>query len=97
MTTEGAVVVVAALLAPLATYLVARRQRSGRVITTEAAQLWTESTQMRKELRDHVARLEERVSEQEIRIKELERERALCLERLGTLEAELAAIRRRTP
>lgn len=92
---ESAAVILAALMAPLVTYLVARRQRSGKVITTEATQLWAESTQMRKELRDTVMRLEERVAQQDKRIRELERERAICYERIEVLEAELANLRRR--
>lgn len=88
MSGETAAVVLAALVAPLLTYLVAKRQRSGRIATTEAAQLWNESTAMRVELRETVARLE-------LRIRELERERAICYERIEVLEAELASLRRR--
>lgn len=85
---ETAALVLAALVAPLVTYLVAKRQRSGKIVTTEAAQLWNESTAMRRELRETVGRLEERV-------RELERERAICYERIEVLEAELANLRRR--
>lgn len=92
---ESAAVILAALLAPLMTYLVARRQRSGRVGTTEAAQLWTESTMMRKELRETVMRLEERVAQQDARIRELERERAICYERIEVLEAQIKHLQRR--
>lgn len=42
---------------PLVTWVVARRGRSGRIDTSEAADLWAESQAMRQELRDEVSRL----------------------------------------
>lgn len=44
-------------------YLVARRSRSGRVETSEAASLWAESQAIRGELRTRVVALEDRVEE----------------------------------
>jgi hypothetical protein len=41
-----------AVAAAFITYLVARRQSSGRIATSDAATLWAESQSMRKELRD---------------------------------------------
>lgn len=41
-----------AVISGFVAYIVARRQRSGRIDTTEAETLWAESQAMRKELRD---------------------------------------------
>jgi hypothetical protein len=49
--------VFAAAIAAVGGYLSARRQRSGRISTTEAATLWAESDRMRHELRDEVIAL----------------------------------------
>jgi hypothetical protein len=44
--------VVGAAISAVGAYALARRQRSGKVDTTEAATLWAEGQAMRKELRD---------------------------------------------
>lgn len=60
--------IVAALVAPLLTYLAAARRLSGRIATTDATVLWEESRAMRqdyiaqiKELREQLAACEKRV------------------------------------
>lgn len=58
------------------TYLVARRQRSGAVATSEAATLWAEGTQMRRELRDEVVALREEVKRLRDEVDTLRRELA---------------------
>lgn len=45
----------------MATYLVARRQTSGRVETTDAVALWKSAEEIRGELRDDVVHLREDV------------------------------------
>jgi predicted nuclease with TOPRIM domain len=56
---------------PVGTYLTVRRQRSGRIQTTEAADLWSESTKLRQELRAELEGLRERVRELEVENTEL--------------------------
>lgn len=46
--------IVAAVAANALTFLVARRKSSGRVVTTEAEELWQESSSIRKELREEI-------------------------------------------
>lgn len=64
----------------LCTWLVARRERSGRIATTEAETLWAEATKMREELREQVqmnadahARCEADLTVQRLAVAELER------------------------
>lgn len=53
------------------TYLVARRQHSGSIRTTEAATLWAESAAMRKELHDEVVGLRKRIDDLENEVERL--------------------------
>ena len=46
-------------------YLSTKRTTSGRIDTTEAAKLWDESNLMRKELRDEVVAMREKVGNQD--------------------------------
>lgn len=61
MTSQNVIAVVLGLLTMLGgggvTWLVSRRKSSGRINTTEAETLWSESQKMRQELRDEVASL----------------------------------------
>ena len=47
----------AAIATALVSYLIARRNNSGTIDTSDAATLWAESQAMRKELRDEVVSL----------------------------------------
>jgi ATP/maltotriose-dependent transcriptional regulator MalT len=53
-------------------YLVARRQRSGRINTSEATQLWQESTALRAELRSEVTALRAQLATMEAKYRECE-------------------------
>lgn len=55
-------VVLAAVVTGLVTWAVARRAKSGKVNTTEAAKLWDEGTTMRQELRIQVSVLEKQIT-----------------------------------
>ena len=66
------VAIIAALAAPLFAYLAAARKLSGKIQTSEAASLWAEAGNLRKEYRDEVDRLR----------KELEE----CLDRIAAVE-----------
>jgi peptidoglycan hydrolase CwlO-like protein len=78
--------VVAAALATLGTYMVARRRTSGQIATSDAATLWKESQQMRKELRDEVLVLRVEVLGLRTEIKELKAEIHRLNERLALAE-----------
>lgn len=90
--------VLVALVAPLATYLVAVRQLSGRIKNSDATQLWEESRSIRdwsaarmKELNEHIERLENRVEELETANRALTEEN---LHYAGLLEIERAMVAR---
>ena len=62
------VAILAAVLGPLATYLVAVRKFSGKITDSTATELWTESRSIRQDLydrnkflQDSIGRLDERV------------------------------------
>lgn len=61
----------AAVITAFVTYLIARRQSSGRVGTSDAATLWEESQAMRKELRDEVRELRIEISQNRKEIDQL--------------------------
>lgn len=54
---------VVAAISGLVTWLVARRASSGSIDTSEAATLWDEGTVMRRELREEVVSLRQRLAE----------------------------------
>lgn len=54
---------VAAIITGLVSWAVARRRNSGNIDTSDAASLWTESTQMRKDLRNEVDGLRKELKE----------------------------------
>lgn len=94
----GIAAVLIALLAPLATYLVAVRQLSGRIKDSDATQLWEESRSIRdwsaarmRELNEHIDRLEHRVAELETANRALTEEN---LHYAGLLEIERAMVAR---
>lgn len=64
------VTVASAIVGGFVTWLVARRQRSGRVDTTEAHDLWAESQTMRQELRAEISTLRTRLNEVEAELTE---------------------------
>lgn len=56
------IALVAALAAPVVTYIVAARRFSGKIETTEAADLWKESRDIRKWSKERIESLEARVA-----------------------------------
>jgi hypothetical protein len=71
------------VFAPVAAYLVAKRQFSGRIETTEAKELWAESRSIRQQAFDRIAELNRVVARLEERIEDLEQENANLRSRLG--------------
>lgn len=71
---ELAVPVVVALLAALGGWLVAARRLSGRIATSEAAELWKEAGAIRNDYRARLAMADERTRELEVRLRECEKQ-----------------------
>jgi len=74
-------IIVAALIAPISAYLVAAHKMSGKIATTEAAQLWEESRAIREwsaaridKCDEEIFRLTEQLKIARARITEVEKE-----------------------
>jgi predicted RNase H-like nuclease (RuvC/YqgF family) len=67
------VALIAAVVGPVGTYIIAGRRLSGRIDTTEAASLWEESREIRSDYRDRLADAEKRMAKLEARIADEER------------------------
>jgi predicted RNase H-like nuclease (RuvC/YqgF family) len=67
------VALVAAVVGPIGTYIIAGRRLSGRIDTTEASSLWEESRNIRTDYRDRLAEAEKRMAKLEARIADEER------------------------
>lgn len=103
------VALVAAVAGPLGAYIVAARRFSGKIASSDATDLWKESSAIREwsstqiaVLSQHVAKLEERVSSLEGSNEDLSRENRTLLRenqklhgQVRGLSAELASCRRR--
>lgn len=66
--------VLVAIVSGVVTLLVARRSKSGKIDTSEAAKLWDEGTSMRLELRSEVASLRTQLAEAVEVVTELNKE-----------------------
>lgn len=86
--TPWVVPIVVALLAPLFAYLGIARRLSGRIATSEATQLWEESTALRNEYKH-------RLDACEIEIKRLRNELQACTARNTVLRRENSNFRRK--
>ena len=98
--TLSIIAIVGALLAPLVTYFINARKLSGKIATSEAADLWEESRAIRESLEERNTRLRERIDELEHRVDALrERNAKLWLENgtmrrmLGEHEATIKSLR----
>lgn len=72
--TPSTVALVAALAAPVVSYLVAARRFSGKIETTEAKELWAESRSIRDWSIKRIEILNDLVSKLETRVRLLEEE-----------------------
>lgn len=61
-----------AVIGPLAAYITASRKLSGRIGTSEASQLWAESSKIRDDYRDRLAGTDKRQADLEARVATLE-------------------------
>ena len=83
-----------ALAGPLVAYLKFARKASGRIATTEAADLWEEAGKLRQEYRDQVLRLQDALDACEIRISELKLDNARLHQENLELKKSLEELRR---
>lgn len=87
--------VAAIIFVPLANYISTARKMSGRINTSDAADLWEESRAIREDYRDRLGQATERTMALERRVAELERandelahENLLLQHRVDLLERE---------
>lgn len=100
MSTATIVAVLIALAAPIAAYLAAVRRFSGKIGSSDAAELWAESRSIRDwsqiritQLNELVARLEEKVDECVLvneKLRELSHEKD---DKIALLEHEIAVLK----
>jgi chromosome segregation ATPase len=70
--------IVGAVVAPIGVYLVAARRMSGKVATSDAAQLWQEAGSIRDDYRAQLLQANERAVSLEIRMAKAETENSEC-------------------
>jgi predicted RNase H-like nuclease (RuvC/YqgF family) len=80
--------VLAGVAVPAITYAAVRRQRSGHVSSSEAADLWRESGEIRRELRTEINQVYERVRGLTAENEELRREVSVLRTENETLRAQ---------
>lgn len=85
--------VVGAVISGAVAYTIAKRQRSGRIDTTEAETLWAESQAMRKELRDEAEICRAEVSTLRTEMVAIRTESAAMREELVALRQEGIVLR----
>ena len=84
-----AVPIAVALVAALGGWLVKARQLSGKIETSEAADLWAESAAMREDYRERIKHAEERAERLEQRVDNCEDVNRLLREHISELQKEL--------
>lgn len=84
---------ITAALSSFVTYQAMKRAKSGQINTTEADQLWRESTSIRRELREQVQNLEDHIKSNEIEIAALRSENAALKYEVLTLRQENADLK----
>lgn len=96
---QAAGAIAVGVVAAVGGYLVSRRQTSGSVSTSNAADLWEESRAIRLELRDTLAderaeriRLEERLAAETAERRRLEEQNRELLRRVAALEARMEGL-----
>lgn len=85
--TIGAIVI--ALVAPVGAYILAARQMSGKIATSEAKQLWEESRAIREWSTTEIKSLRDSLSASLSRISELEKQLNEAHEHIKQLESRL--------
>lgn len=70
--TPGVIALIVALIGPVATYLVAAKQLSGKIKNSDASELWSESRAIREWSSDRIRELNQHVDELEKRLDTVE-------------------------
>jgi chromosome segregation ATPase len=97
--TPTLIAIVAAIAGPLGAYLVAARRFSGKIASSDATDLWKESSAIRDWsgnqitlLSENVSRLEERVHDLENAERELSRENSRLVRKNEALRGQVRAL-----
>lgn len=85
--------IVTAGLASIGTYVSMRRAKSGQINSTEADQLWVESSAIRRELREQIQQMEMHIVDNEARIDALRQEILALRAENATLKHEVLTLR----
>lgn len=80
-------------ISAIVTYAAMRRSKSGRINSSEADVLWTESSAIRRELREQVQALEKHIQANEVEIAGLRSENAALKHEVLMLRQENAALK----
>lgn len=78
-----------------ATWFIARRKSSGSVATSDAATLWAESQEMRKELRDEVVDLRKQLIQTRERLEKAEKETIISHRKIQALVTEIRELEKK--
>jgi predicted RNase H-like nuclease (RuvC/YqgF family) len=89
MSTYTVIAVITAAITPVVAYLIAARQFSGKIETSNAADLWNESRNIRDWAMQRIQSLEGAVNTLEVRVKELEEHNGSLARENRQLEREL--------
>jgi chromosome segregation ATPase len=93
MTPTVIIALIAAVAGPIGTYLVAVRKFSGKIETSDAKDLWSESKSIREWSGSHIAALEKRVKILEDGNDELLIQNRMLIEEVGSLKDVITELR----
>jgi septal ring factor EnvC (AmiA/AmiB activator) len=88
-----AVGAIAAIITAVVSAFAGYRLRNGRVDSSDAAQLWRESADLRRELSSQIAALRLEIHQRDERIAQLERERSRLQDQVHSLQIEVERLR----
>lgn len=78
----------------LITYFIARRNNSGSISTSDAASLWKESNDLRKEYRERAELLEQRLEEVNTKLQDVMEELSTLKANSSTMEAKIESLKK---
>lgn len=93
-TTSVVIGAIGAVTVAVGTYLVARRQGSGKIATSDAATLWSESQAMRRELREEVVMLRQELAGTRVQLNDVMAEANTLRLEVQRLRREVADLRK---
>lgn len=80
------VALIIAVIGPLFAYLAAARKLSGKIETSEAADLWEEAARLRQEYKDEIRELREQLDNCSNEIKKMKEENKMLLGEVNRLK-----------